>query len=260
MLAHAAPHRKEDALYRFLFLLDKFPQACFIRSLFVLVWGCLMEPQGYVDGAVADWQMEEDDRVGCDLAGLVVYIPASMQKKHFERSCDWLEQREEALRDALLDTVKLAKGGLGVIDQETADKAWSRVNELMGDDTLHLFIKDTRTVAHLKVGAALKMAAMAGIDVTPGTADGAVDVVPAMSFMSERAMAHYLREGRGGWKPSVRLSVRVSMEGPYGPVTAAAAALLAATAECGPVLAWRQNVRPAGARAKSVPRLRLVAQ
>ena len=36
--------------------------------------------------------------------------------------------------------------------------------------------------------------------------------------------------------------------------------ILAATAECGPVLAGRQNVRPAGARAKSVPRLRLVAQ
>lgn len=218
-----------------------------------------MVPQCYVDGDVAEWDTDEEDTVGCDVAGLVVYLP-EMTRRQFETWCDWLEYRAEARVAALLAAAASRGGRFGLIDAEAEEVAEEAVAARFGASYLEEFINDAGKVALEAVGASFRRIGAMGASVSPPSAVRAVSVFPAKSFRTEKALRGYLQEGRATWRPSVRLCVSASLDGAVAAVAAAAADLKGALAECGTVTEWKARGRPCSANANaSVRNLRLVS-
>lgn len=202
-----------------------------------------MVPQCYVDGDVADWDTADDDRTGCEVAGLVVYLP-QMGKKKFETWCDWLEYRAEARVTALLAAAAGRGGRLGVVDREAAEVADEAVNARFGPSYLEEFINDAAKVALENVGASFRRIAAMGVVHSPATAMEAVNVFPAKSFRNEKALHSYFQEGRALWRPSVRLTLQVSLDGRMDGVEEASRDLRRALSECGTLTEWKLRGRP----------------
>jgi len=202
-----------------------------------------MVPECFVDGDVAGWMSEEEDLLGCDLQALVVFH-VEMTRRAFERECDWLEERAEARAQALLAAAMSGGSKFGVVCREAAEAADEAVERSFGRSYLETFLNDTRMVAMERVGAAFRRIEAAGVAASPPDAVTAISVAPAKSFRSERALEAYLRDGRNGWKPSVRLEVSVSLDGAFSTVEDACLGIRRALSSCGPVTAWRQVLRP----------------
>lgn len=217
-----------------------------------------MVPDCYVDGNVAGWMAEDDDPLGCDLQALVVYH-LEMPRRSFERECDWLEERAEARAQALLAAARSGGMKFGVVCRESIEAADEAVERTLGSSYLETFLNDTRMVALERIGDAFRRIEASGVRVSPPEAVSAVSVSPAKSFKSERALEAYLRDGRNGWKPSVRLELSASLDGPFEAVEGAALIIRAALSACGPVTAWLQSVRPCkGSVAEARTALRIV--
>ena len=217
-----------------------------------------MEPQCFVDGDVAEWQSEDDDAVGCDIWAVVVYHPA-IGRKTFESGCDWLEDRAEARIVALLEAAsRRGRAGLGLVDAETVEDADRQVERQFGSSFLETFVNDTAMVAHDRVGAAFARMRSLGTVITPQTAAESLDVAPAKSFRTLKHLEGYLHDARGNWKPSVRLTLSVSVDGPFAAVEEAASVLRSALSSCGPVTEWRQRMRPCRQDTAATRRLSVV--
>lgn len=202
-----------------------------------------MVPECFVDGDVVDWQAEEDDPVGCDLSAVVVYHPA-IGRKAFVTGCDWLEDRADARVDAILTAAaRRGRDGLSLIDTETLAEADSVVDRRFGSSFLSTFVNDTAMVAHHRIGEAFEKAESLGAKLSPDTASGALQITPAKSFRSSKALQSYLMDAKMTWKPSVRLLLTVSIDGPFSAVEEAAWVIRSALTACGPVTEWRQRVR-----------------
>lgn len=202
-----------------------------------------MTPGCYVDGEVAGWMADEDDLLGCDLQALVVYH-VEMPRRSFERECDWLEERARARAEALLAAARSGGGKFGVVCRESMEAADEAVERTLGRSYLETFLNDTLMVALERVGTAYRRIEATGVAVSPPEAVAAVTVSPAKSFRNGKALESYLRDGRNGWKPSVRLEFSASLDGRFAALEEAAWTLRGALSACGPVTAWRQAIRP----------------
>lgn len=200
-------------------------------------------PECFVDGDVADWMSQDSDHVGAEVSGLVVYHP-SIPRRSFVSQCDWLEERALRRTDALLEAASCRGFRFGVVDEQAAEDAGRIVDAAMGESYLESFVNDTLMVALQHVGGAFSDLARQDIKISPACAAAAVDVSPAKSFRSEKALVQYLQDGRGTWRPSVRLSVKASLDGPLSAMEGAAWKLRLALADCGPVTEWRHRMRP----------------
>jgi len=216
-----------------------------------------MVPNCFVDGDIADWQSDYDTFIGCDIQAMIIYYP-EMTRREFERACDWLEERAEERLHILLSLARPDGRRLGVVDNRLQELADELVSKEFGDNFLERFIRDSLKVAHDNLGAV--MSCRNRVLLTPSCVRDTVEVTPAKSFRTEKSLASYLRDGRSTWKPSVRMTFAVTIEGPWGEVESMAAALRYALNECGPVAEWRQRVRAASER-EAVPQkvLRIVA-
>jgi len=218
-----------------------------------------MEAQCYVDGDLADWDTDDDDLAGCDVTALVVYLP-KMKRREFETWSDWLEYRAEARVTALLAAAAGRGGRLGVVDRDAEEVAEQAVAARFGENFLEEFMNDTAKVALESVGAAFDRTASRGVAVSPGTAREAITIIPAKSFRNEKALRGYLQEGKSNWRPSVRLSLRVSLDGRQEAVEWAAWDLRKSLSECGTITDWKQRGRQCSANANASMRMpRLVA-
>lgn len=216
-----------------------------------------MEPQCYVDGDLADWDTGDDDFAGCDVTALVVYLP-KMTRRDFETWNDWLEYRAEARVTALLAAAAGRGGRLGVVDRDAEEVAEQAVEARFGQNFLEEFLNDTAKVALEGVGAAFRRTASTGVSVSPGAAREAISIVPAKSFRNEKALRGYLQEGKSNWRPSVRLSLCVSLDGRQEAVEWAAWDLRRSLSECGTITEWKQRGRQCSANgnvAMRTPRL-----
>lgn len=199
-----------------------------------------MVPKCYVDGDIADWQSEGETRVGCDIQAVVIYHP-EMSRREFERSCDWLEDRAQERLHIVLSLAKKQHPRFGVIDSGLQDTADEIVSEEYGDNFLETFIGDSNDVAIENLAPVFSHSKH--VDIFPSCASDAISVTPAKSFRSEKALAAYLSDGRTQWKPAVRLTLKVTIEGEWSEIEAASSAMRLALTNCGPIAEWRQSTR-----------------
>lgn len=216
-----------------------------------------MVPQCFVDGDVTYWNAEDDDPVGCDVDAVVVYHP-EIARRAFERECDWLEDRADAFAEALMEAASRRGGRFGIVDATSARQAEAAVENRFGESFLETFVNDTRMVALERIGSVFARARAIGAATTPSAAMMAVDVCPAKSFRTMKALEGYLHDSRANWKPAVRLTISVSFDGPFDAVEDAAAMLRSTLSSCGPVTEWRQRIRPCRQETEKVVRLRVV--
>lgn len=194
----------------------------------------------YVDGAVPHWMTGYDDDHGIDLVAIVVFVPDGMTPRSFEASCRTMERRRESTAKA---TVELARGSdprFRLIDATTVAAARNRTSAEMGDDYLDRFMQDTLEVAMSEVGNAVWRAREEGVSVTPNRYGAGIQVEAAKSYASKTD----LRSRSSRWNPSVRLTVKLSLDGPCAAVEKHAVEIRRAVSACGPLTTYLEKGRP----------------
>ncbi|NTF17090.1 hypothetical protein G6L37_01430 [Agrobacterium rubi] len=198
--------------------------------------------ENYVDGDIPRWNLGDDEPLGVDVSAVVVFHP-DIKPRIFERAVKALEARRRARIDMTLKHARPTRSHLRVIDAETLAAAALSCDETFGYDYLDRFISDTLEVAAEEVGHAVSKARLRGVLVTPEHYTRGITVIPTRSFADRAALDVWERGGRSKWRPSTRLQVNLSLDGPLAAVEASSEDLRRAISICGPLTFFEEHAR-----------------
>jgi hypothetical protein len=195
-----------------------------------------------VDGDVPRWDSGDDDPLGVDVSAVVVFHP-DMKPKMFEESAILLEDRRLRKLELTLHHARPTGTHLRVIDADTIRQAAETCSGLHGYDYLDQFISDTMEVAVEEIGLAVGRARGHGVLVRPEHYVRGILVRPARSFPDRKSLEKWEAGGRARWRPSVRLEVDLSLDGPFSAVEAACEDIRRAISTCGPLAFFEEHAR-----------------
>ena len=206
----------------------------------------------FVDGDVPRWDAGEDDLLGVDVVGAVVYHP-DISGRSFERSVLKLSERAEARARNVLNAARPARNGLRVIDAETIAEADKTCEHVHGYDYLDHFMADTRELASVEIGAAAGRARHPGVKVSPERTSDGISIRPARSFATLDQLMRWEKGAKAVWRPSVRLEIRISLDGPLYLLEEACEDIRRSLSRCGPVCFFEEHARQARDAAMEAP-------
>lgn len=207
----------------------------------------------FVDGDVPKWDSGDDDPLGVDVTAVVVFHP-DMSVRVFERSVMVLENRRLTKLDMVMKHARPTGSHLRVIDAQTIATASSSCEDIHGYDYLDQFITDTMEIAVEELGCAVARARNMGVYVRPEHYTRGITVRPARSFPDLHSLEQWEAGKRAKWKPSVRLQVDLSLDGPFACVEGACGDIRRAVASCGPLMFFEEHARlPSDASVGGVP-------
>lgn len=196
----------------------------------------------FVDGDVPKWDSGDDDPLGVDVTAVVVFHP-DISARAFERSVMVLENRRLTKLEMAMKHARPTSSHLRVIDADTIAEASSSCTDIHGYDYLDQFISDTMEIAVEEVGCAVARARNMGVSVRPEHYARGITVRPARSFPDRHSLEQWEAGRRAKWKPSVRLQVDLSLDGPFSSVEAVCGDIRRAVAACGPLMFFEEHAR-----------------
>jgi hypothetical protein len=196
----------------------------------------------FVDGDVPKWDSGDDDPLGVDVTAVVVFHP-DISPRSFERSVRVLENRRLTKLEMAMRHARPTGTHLRVIDAETIAEASSSCTDIHGYDYLDQFVTDTMEIAVEEIGCAVARARNMGVSVRPEHYARGISVRPARSFPDRSSLKTWEAGGKATWKPSVRLQVDLSLDGPFSCVEAVCGDIRRAVASCGPLMFFEEHAR-----------------
>lgn len=196
----------------------------------------------FVDGDVPKWDSGDDDPLGVDVTAVVVFHP-EIKPRAFECSVMVLENRRLTRLEMAMRHARPTGSHLRVIDAETIAEASSSCTDILGYDYLDQFITDTMEVAIEEIGHAVTRARGMGVSVRPEHYARGITVRPARSFPDRHSLEAWEAGRKAKWKPSVRLQVDLSLDGPFSAVEAACGDIRRAVSACGPLTFFEEHAR-----------------
>jgi hypothetical protein len=200
----------------------------------------------YIDGNVADWNSESDDRCLCDVDATIVYR-LSMKQRAFDEGLRRLERRREVRAEFVarrLASKRLSGDtGLGIVDSETAFRLNDEFEDIFGREPLESFVCDTEEVVHRSLGAFFRDVSRNGAMTSPVNVGAAFRIVPARSFDTAKALSAWHAGKRAKWLPSVRTEIAFVIAGELSAVAASLSGFLPHMAECGVVTRFEHRMR-----------------
>jgi hypothetical protein len=196
----------------------------------------------FVDGDVPRWDSGDDDPLGVDVTAVVVFHP-DIAPRIFERSVTALEDRRLTKLEMTMKHARETGSHLRVIDADTIAEASTHCSDIHGYDYLDQFVTDTMEVAIEEVGCAVARARNMGVNVRPEHYARGITVRPARSFPDRHSLETWEAGGKARWKPSVRLQVDLSLDGPFSCVEAVCGDIRRAVASCGPLMFFEEHAR-----------------
>lgn len=196
----------------------------------------------FLDGNVADWNIDKDDRCLCDVEATIVYR-LSMRPIDFERGLERLDRRRSARAEFVRRKLYGSGRGLGVIDANAMFEANDAFEDLFGREPLDAFLNDADEVVHRCLGAFFAEAIACGAMTSPVTAGAAFKTVPARSFDTAKAMVAHQRGQRAKWTPSVRTEITFILAGSVASISSALSSFSGMMSECGVVTRCEQSMR-----------------
>ena len=198
--------------------------------------------ENFVDGDVPRWNLGDDEPLGVDVHAIVVYHP-DIPPRAFEKAVMALETRRLARIDMTLRHARPTGTHLRVIDAGTVAAAAASCEDTLGYDYLDRFISDTMEVASEEIGHAVRRARLQGVTVTPEHYTRGITVTPTRSFSNRMALEAWEAGRRSQWRPSTRLEVKLSLDGPLAAVEATSEDIRRAIAVCGPLTFFEEHAR-----------------
>jgi hypothetical protein len=186
----------------------------------------------YLDGNVADWNAQPDDRCLCDVEATIIYR-LSMETRAFETGLSRLGRRRVARAEFVARKLCGGTGRLGVIDADATFAANDEFEEMFGREPLDAFLNDTEEVVHRCLGSFFDDAVACNAVTSPMSAGAAFKAMPARSFTTAEAMLQYSKGRLSGWTPSVRTEISFVLGGSVTAINLAMACFAPAMAECG---------------------------
>lgn len=213
--------------------------------------------ENYVDGDVPRWNLGDDEPLGVDVHAVVVFHPDIAQRT-FERAVLALEKRKIRRLDLTLKHARQTGTHLKVIDADSISEAEEACVRRFGYDYLDRFINDTIEVAAEEVGRAAARSRGRGVSVSPERVINAISVTPTRSFADRNALLAWEAGKPASWRPSARLEVRLSLDGPLAAVEASSEDIRRAIAVCGPLTFFEEHARSTS-EAPDIPQLALMS-
>lgn len=186
-----------------------------------------------VDGEAAGWDFDEEERCLCDLEADWVR-PLSMGKLEFERAAERLGKRM-VLRNEYVSrslTTRQRKP-LEAWDADALFSLRDSFDDIFGSEPLERAIMDFEEMAHRAIGDFIKVAVTAGAATSPMSAGKSFTLFPARSFRTEADILLWREGKKSGWRPSVRLEVRIVVAGMRRSIEAVAGRFSTLTSELG---------------------------
>lgn len=200
--------------------------------------------ENFVDGDVPRWNLGDDEPLGVDVHAIVVYHP-DISARSFERAVKSLEKRQRKRIDLTIRHARSTGSHLKIIDADTIAQAAASSDKVLGYDYLDRFISDTMEVASDEVGQAVRRARLRGVKVTPEHYTRGISVTPTRSFPDRLALESWEAGRKASWRPSTRLDVRLSLDGPLAAVEASSEDIRRAISVCGPLKFFEEHARTA---------------
>lgn len=198
--------------------------------------------ENFVDGDVPRWNLGDDEPLGVDVHAIVVYHP-DISPRRFEQAVKVLEARRLKRNDLTLKHARPTGTHLRIIDAHTIGEAAAECERSLGYDYLDRFISDTIEVAAEEVGNAVRRARMMGVRVTPEHYTRGITCSPSRSFADRIALEAWESGRRSKWRPSARLQVKLSLDGPLAAVETSSEDIRRAITICGPLTFFEEHAR-----------------
>jgi hypothetical protein len=192
-----------------------------------------------VDGDIPLWS--EEGRIGCDIEALLV-IAADVQRCRFDRSERDRGGRKRA-RDVLLSGQAGSRSHLRLVDRAVDVAVREALEDGLGKDEFADFAAATEASVAAHLGGALRGAEGFGVTVTPTHHPDAFELAASRSFRTRAGLEAHERGNRIRWTPTMRVTVRVALDGPRNAVQWSAGEVRSALWECGPVVEIHETLR-----------------
>lgn len=198
-----------------------------------------MIAENFVDEMIPDWQMQPEDQHRITLKSSIVYkLPGT--RAQFEIAIKTIEARKHEFLRALTQPRDWSSR-LAVIDAKKTECERQALSARLGANYVDHFIYDTERAVTLELGQVMRECASKGVRMTPHHISQAIHVRPCRSFRTDAARSRFLAGKTSQWMPTVRLDLKLDLEGQREKVENAVAEIKCAMLFCGPVTSFSEE-------------------